>query len=72
MGAFRSRVLAVVSRIPVGRVATYWDVTVMAGAPRAARAVGNIMRECPDRAPRATEWWGLAGRSGAMGPPAQR
>src|SRR5262245_3679189 len=43
---FQSRVLTVVRRIPPGRVATYGDVAAMAGKPRAARAVGNIMREC--------------------------
>jgi len=43
---FRSRVLSVVRRIPAGRVATYGDVAAAAGSPRAARAVGNIMREC--------------------------
>lgn len=34
-----------VSRIPPGRVATYGDVARLAGKPRAARAVGNILRE---------------------------
>ena len=43
---FRSRVLSVVRRIPAGRVATYGDIAAAAGSPRAARAVGNIMREC--------------------------
>jgi O-6-methylguanine DNA methyltransferase len=43
---FASRVLAVVRRIPPGRVATYGDVAALAGQPRAARAVGNIMRGC--------------------------
>lgn len=43
---FAARVLSVVRRIPPGRVATYGDVAVMAGQPRAARAVGNIMRTC--------------------------
>jgi O-6-methylguanine DNA methyltransferase len=43
---FISRVLAVVRRIPPGRVATYGDVAALSGKPRAARAVGNIMREC--------------------------
>jgi O-6-methylguanine DNA methyltransferase len=42
---FRRRVLAVVARIPVGRVTTYGDVARLAGAPRAARAVGNVLRE---------------------------
>jgi O-6-methylguanine DNA methyltransferase len=37
-------VLGVVGRIPPGRVATYGDVARMAGRPRAARAVGTIMR----------------------------
>ena len=45
---FRARVLSVVRRIPVGRVATYGDVAVLAGAPRAARAVGTVMRDCRD------------------------
>lgn len=43
---FSARVLSVVRRIPPGRVATYGDVAALAGRPRAARAVGNIMRGC--------------------------
>jgi O-6-methylguanine DNA methyltransferase len=43
---FAARVLSAVRRIPPGRVATYGDVAAMAGRPRAARAVGNIMRGC--------------------------
>jgi O-6-methylguanine DNA methyltransferase len=43
---FSFRVLSVVRRIPPGRVATYGDVAALAGRPRAARAVGNIMRTC--------------------------
>jgi O-6-methylguanine DNA methyltransferase len=45
---FRQRVIAAVRRIPPGRVATYGDIAELAGQPRAARAVGNIMRECRD------------------------
>lgn len=36
---------AVVRRVPVGRVTTYGTVARLAGKPRAARAVGNLMRE---------------------------
>ncbi len=43
---FTARVLSIVRRIPPGRVATYGDVARRAGRPRAARAVGNIMRAC--------------------------
>lgn len=46
ISGFTSRVLAVARRIPPGRIATYGDVARMAGRPRAARAVGNIMRNC--------------------------
>lgn len=44
MTAFERKVLTVVSRIPPGRVTTYGDVARLAGKPRAARAVGNLMR----------------------------
>jgi O-6-methylguanine DNA methyltransferase len=44
--SFSNRVLSVVRRIPPGRVSTYGDVAVFAGRPGAARAVGNIMRDC--------------------------
>lgn len=43
---FTHRVIAMVRRIPPGRVATYGDVAALAGRPRAARAVGNAMRQC--------------------------
>lgn len=36
--------LAVVKRVPVGRVTTYGEVARLAGRPGAARAVGNILR----------------------------
>lgn len=44
MTPFEKKVLTIVSRIPPGRVTTYGDVARLAGKPRAARAVGNIMR----------------------------
>jgi O-6-methylguanine DNA methyltransferase len=48
MTAFSKRVLAVLRRIPPGRVTTYGDVARLAGRPGAARAVGNIMREAAE------------------------
>lgn len=45
---FAGRVRSAVRRIPHGRVATYGDVAAAAGAPRAHRAVGNIMRATQD------------------------
>jgi O-6-methylguanine DNA methyltransferase len=43
---FTARVLATVRKIPRGRVSTYGDIARFAGRPGAARAVGNIMRDC--------------------------
>ena len=40
--------LAAVRRIPAGRVSTYGDIAELAGRPRAARAVGNVMKGCGD------------------------
>ncbi len=42
---------ALVRRVPVGRVVTYGQVAALAGAPRAARAVGQAMRICPAGVP---------------------
>jgi len=36
--------VAAVRRIPAGRVSTYGDIAALAGRPRAARAVGTLMR----------------------------
>jgi O-6-methylguanine DNA methyltransferase len=46
---FSWRVISLVRRIPPGRVATYGDIAALAGRPRAARAVGNVMRGCSRR-----------------------
>lgn len=42
---FVDRVLWLVRQVPAGRVATYGQIAALAGAPRAARAVGNTLRE---------------------------
>ena len=64
---FTRRVLAVVRRIPPGRVATYGDVAAAAGRPRAARAVGNIMRDTGARDIPAHRVIAAAGRLGGYG-----
>ncbi len=56
--------LSVVRRIPAGRVSTYGDVARLAGKPRAARAVGNIMRQA--RAP-ALPYHRVIAAGGAIG-----
>jgi O-6-methylguanine DNA methyltransferase len=65
--AFRQRVLAAVKRIPPGRVSTYGDIAALAGAPRAARAVGTAMRECRDPRVPCHRVIGAAGALGGYG-----
>jgi O-6-methylguanine DNA methyltransferase len=64
---FTSRVLATVRRIPVGKVATYGDIAELAGRPGAARAVGNIMRDCKARDVPCHRVIAAAGRLGGYG-----
>ncbi len=64
---FRQRVLAAVRRMPGGRVATYGDVAAAAGAPRAARAVGNIMKGCREPGVPAHRVIAAGGRLGGYG-----
>ena len=42
--SFDAAVLALVAKIPRGRVATYGQLAALAGKPRSARAVGRVMR----------------------------
>ena len=44
MTDFHERVLAVVRAIPRGTVLPYGEVATLAGTPRAARAVGSVLR----------------------------
>ena len=64
---FTTKVLATVRRIPVGKVSTYGDVAVFAGRPGAARAVGNIMRDCRARDVPCHRVIAAAGRLGGYG-----
>ncbi|MCA9388574.1 MGMT family protein [Candidatus Berkelbacteria bacterium] len=47
MTEFSNRVHQVVKAIPAGQVLTYGQVATRAGRPRAARAVGTIMKNNP-------------------------
>ena len=46
--AFTEQIYQLARRIPEGKVATYGQLALLAGNPRAARAVGTAMRCNPD------------------------
>ena len=47
---FYRRVYDLAARIPAGKCASYGQLALMLGSPRAARAVGYAMRACRDPA----------------------
>jgi len=59
---FRRLVYAVVARVPKGRVATYGQVALLAGRPRAARLVGWIAHSGPAHVP----WQRVVNRLGGL------
>lgn len=59
---FDEAVWRCVRRIPRGRVATYGQIAAAVGRPRAARAVGRAMRECPVGVP----WHRVVNASGGI------
>ena len=45
--SFKEKVYEQVQKIPYGRVATYGQIAVLCGSPKAARAVGNALHVNP-------------------------
>ena len=43
LNRFKQKVLKLVAEIPKGRVATYGQIALLAGQPRAARQVGGVL-----------------------------
>jgi methylated-DNA-protein-cysteine methyltransferase-like protein len=60
--SFAPAVWRLVRRIPRGRVATYGQLAALLGRPRAARAVGRAMRDCPGDVP----WHRVVNASGGI------
>lgn len=46
--SFYQKVYAVVRRIPKGKVATYGQIAILAGSPRASRVVGYALHVNPE------------------------
>lgn len=63
MTRFSDTVLAVVKSIPRGKVASYGQVALIAGKPRAAREVGWILNQ---KSNEETPWWRVINNSGRI------
>ncbi|MCX6732054.1 MAG: MGMT family protein [Candidatus Roizmanbacteria bacterium] len=62
--SFKEKIYKITRRIPKGKVATYGQLALLAGKPKAARAVGSFMRTNPD-APR-TPCHRVVSKNGAL------
>lgn len=58
------KILAVVARVPRGRVATYGQLAAAAGLPGRARLVGWALRRFGEGLP----WWRVVGAGGRISP----
>ncbi len=63
--AFESAVLAVLTSLEPGEVVSYGEVAEQAGFPRAARAVGSLLRTTTVEVP----WWRVVGSGGHLRAP---
>jgi methylated-DNA-protein-cysteine methyltransferase related protein len=63
---FRGRVLALLARIPPGRVATYGQLARLAGRPRAARQVGVLLRGLSAGDAEALPWFRVINAQGGL------
>lgn len=64
MSGFNQRVVAEILRIPKGKVATYGQIAGLAGSPRAAIIVGQILRHQTDSAQ--LPWQRVVNRDGRI------
>lgn len=59
---FETAVIAVLQNLSAGEVVSYGEVAEQAGFPRAARAVGNLLRHTTAEVP----WWRVVSASGHL------
>lgn len=62
MVSFKDKVIQIVRMIPVGKVASYGQVSLYCGLPRAAREVGWTLKATEEDLP----WWRVVNNSGRI------
>jgi methylated-DNA-protein-cysteine methyltransferase related protein len=64
MDTFKEKVIEVIKKVPKGTVVSYGQVAAYSGAPRAARAVGGILRAMPEDTK--IPWWRVVNNKGLI------
>lgn len=62
MSPFKQKVIDLVCMIPRGQVASYGQIALYAGMPRAAREVGGTLKETKEDVP----WWRVVNNAGRI------
>lgn len=64
MSKFKDRVIEIVKLIPKGKVASYGQIALYVGMPRAARQVGWILNGLEEKV--AVPWWRVVNNTGRI------
>jgi methylated-DNA-protein-cysteine methyltransferase-like protein len=62
MSKFKEKVIKAVKSVPHGKVASYGQIALMVGVPKAAQAVGNILHDQGEDTP----WWRIVNNAGRI------
>lgn len=62
MSPFQQKVIDIVRQIPYGKVASYGQIALYSGMPRAAREVGWTLKQVKEDMP----WWRVVNNSGRI------
>ena len=62
MSPFQQKVIDLIRLIPEGKVASYGQIALYAGLPRAAREVGGILKQTKEDLP----WWRVVNNAGRI------
>ena len=63
---FRQSVLELVAAVPVGNVATYGQIALLAGRPRAARQVGGVLHRLSEAEAERVPWHRVINAQGGI------
>jgi methylated-DNA-protein-cysteine methyltransferase-like protein len=62
MSKFKEKVIKAVKSVPHGKVASYGQIALMVGVPKAAQAIGNILHDHGEETP----WWRIVNNAGRI------
>jgi methylated-DNA-protein-cysteine methyltransferase-like protein len=61
---FKEKVIKLIQAVPYGKVASYSQIALLAGSPRAARQVGSILNHIEHEAE--LPWWRVVNNTGRI------